>query len=339
MELSVVICTHNPRPHYFSRVLDGLRDQTLDKEKWELLVVDNASREPLRASWDLSWHPHARHIREDRLGVALARQRGIKEISADLLVFVDDDNVLASNYLAQALEIKERWPFLGVWGSGCIVPEFEVFPQEHLKEYLGALALREVKGPRWSNTFPATGLFPEVAPWGAGQCVKAEIAREYCRLDEHSEIQIPSRDAGLQFGCATIIALRALSGWRGLLGSSRAKMRAGATGEDIEICFAACNLGFGMGVFPELKLVHLIPEERCTDGYFLKIGEFTAASNLLLEYKWQGTMPPNPLSLRGLVGVIKHALTERGIHRRMYFANVRGAIRARSTINASNWKK
>jgi hypothetical protein len=46
------------------RVLDALKAQTLPKEQWELLLIDNASKEPLAESWDLSWHPHARHIRE-----------------------------------------------------------------------------------------------------------------------------------------------------------------------------------------------------------------------------------------------------------------------------------
>ena len=62
--ISVIICTHNPRPDYLRRVLDALKAQTLPKERWELLLIDNASNEPLSGEWDLSWHPHARHIRE-----------------------------------------------------------------------------------------------------------------------------------------------------------------------------------------------------------------------------------------------------------------------------------
>ena len=47
MELSVIICTHNPRLDYLGRVLDALREQTLGKEQWELVVVDNASTSSL----------------------------------------------------------------------------------------------------------------------------------------------------------------------------------------------------------------------------------------------------------------------------------------------------
>ena len=151
---SVIICTHNPRLHYLCRVLEALRNQTLPLERWELLLIDNASREPLTSKTsDMSWHPHARHIREDQLGLSSARLRGMREATSDLLVFVDDDNVLELNYLSEVIRIKRDWPLLGVWGSGATVPEFEVEPADNLRGFLWMLALRVVDCARWSNVF------------------------------------------------------------------------------------------------------------------------------------------------------------------------------------------
>ena len=93
-------------------------------------------------SWDMSWHPHARYIREETLGISSARLRGMREAGADLVV--DDDNVLGVDYLSEAIRIKQEWPRLGVWGSGAIIPEFEVEPAGHLQEFMGMLALRDV---------------------------------------------------------------------------------------------------------------------------------------------------------------------------------------------------
>ena len=108
-QATVVICTHNPRPHYLSRVLYALRAQTLPPEEWELLLIDNASNNPLTAGkYDLSWHPCARHVREEELGLAWARLRGMHEAAANLLVFVDDDNVLDVNYLREAIRNRAR---------------------------------------------------------------------------------------------------------------------------------------------------------------------------------------------------------------------------------------
>ena len=102
--ISVIICTHNPRPNYLRRVLDALRRQTLPMDQWEVLIIDNASRGRLTAAtWDLSWHPRARIVREEEIGLSVARMRGMKEAAADILVFVDDDNVLDPDYLMQLL--------------------------------------------------------------------------------------------------------------------------------------------------------------------------------------------------------------------------------------------
>ena len=68
IDLSVIIFTHNPRLHYLRRVLDALRSQTLPLEQWELLLVDNASSEPLACRVDLTWHPLASHLHESALG-------------------------------------------------------------------------------------------------------------------------------------------------------------------------------------------------------------------------------------------------------------------------------
>ena len=62
LDASVVICTHNPRQNYLERTLDSLRAQTLPSHKWELILVDNASREPVADKCDLTWHPRGRHI-------------------------------------------------------------------------------------------------------------------------------------------------------------------------------------------------------------------------------------------------------------------------------------
>src|SRR3954452_2966602 len=124
--LSVIICTHNPRLDYLRRVLEALRDQTLPTDHWQLLIIDNASNTPLKDILDLSWHSSACCILEKQVGLSAARQRGIKDSSTNLLVFIDDDNILDSNYLKEVMSIEQKWPLLGAWGSGSIVPEFEM---------------------------------------------------------------------------------------------------------------------------------------------------------------------------------------------------------------------
>ena len=270
LELSVIICSHNPRAPYLRRVLEALREQTLAPEHWELLLVDNASREPLASAYDLSWHPNGRHLVESELGLAPARRRGMRESTAEIFVFVDDDNVLDTNYLMEARKIGQDWPALGVWGGGAIIGEFEVPPPDHVKRYLPYLALRNTAVRRWTNVFPCV----EATPWGAGVCLRAGVATAYCEYCDQSAIQVTDRRGN------------------SLL-----------SGGDVEMSIVACQLGFGMGIFPELKLVHLIPKERIRDDYLVRIIEGTKLSDRLLDYKWRGLIPKSPLSMGGVLSI------------------------------------
>lgn len=58
MLISAIICTHNPQPKLLERVLTAIREQDLGRDDYELLLIDNASREPLSAEL-VSWHPRA----------------------------------------------------------------------------------------------------------------------------------------------------------------------------------------------------------------------------------------------------------------------------------------
>src|SRR6478609_179898 len=102
-EVSVIICTHNPREHILLRAVEGLRRQTLPVSRWEFVLIDNASAKPVAEYLDLTWHAAGRIVREDELGLTPARLRGIAETRGDLVIFVDDDNVLDPDYLEQAV--------------------------------------------------------------------------------------------------------------------------------------------------------------------------------------------------------------------------------------------
>ena len=110
MNLSVVICTHNPWRDYLERTLKALQGQTLPADGWELVVVDNASTPPLANSLDLSWHSPSRIVSEPELGILPARVRGLSETIAPLILFVDDDNVLAPDYLEQGAGCRRQAP-------------------------------------------------------------------------------------------------------------------------------------------------------------------------------------------------------------------------------------
>jgi hypothetical protein len=248
-----------------------------------------------------------RHIVENEMGVAAARRRGIREACADLTVFVDDDNVLDKAYLTHAVGIGRDWPSLGVWGSGSIQADFEVKPSESLIEFLPYLALRETASPLWSNVASCV----QAMPWGAGLCVRKAVAVAYCQSCERSSIQITGR-----------------------VGSSMANLN----GEDKEIALVCCGQGSAFGIFPDLRITHLIPRQRVSEDYMVRLVEGTLFSDLLLNYKWLNIIPDSR-RVRVLLSVLKTLLLHSGIDRRMRFAWVRALAKASRIIDADLKKK
>jgi len=287
--ISVVICTHNPRHNYIDKVLRSLQAQTLPLEKWELLLVDNASEQLLSSKIDLGWHPQSRCVREEELGLTPARLRGIKEAVGQTLVFVDDDNILDSDYLEIALQISKDYPFIGAWG-GQIRPDFEIEPPEWTKPYWGLLAIREFNQDKWSNLLHQH----DTTPCGAGLCIRKFVAEKYAEsvCTQSERIKLDRKGKQLT-SCG-----------------------------DSDLAFTACDMGLGTGQFTALKMTHLIPAFRVQLDYLERLAEGMTYSQIILDV-FRGKLPTK-ISWRGKLFqyYVRWRLTPN--QRRLYDASLRG---------------
>lgn len=261
MDVSVIIPAHNPRPDYLKRAIAALRAQTFDTSRWELLLVDNASQAPLRELYELSWHPNAAHVREDTLGLTAARIAGFARMRGKIAVLVDDDNVLAPDFLDQALAIANEFPFMGAW-SGQVDPEFERENKAIPRELYSLLTLRKVAADKWSND-PG---HHDSTPWGAGLCVRRQVADAY-----RGEV---ANDAA-----------------RGSLDLKGDRL---VYGGDTDIAYTGCQMGFGKGVFARLRVLHLIPEGRCTTAYLCRVAEGRGYTEVLHHFARTGIVAEPP---------------------------------------------
>lgn len=318
--ISVVIPTHNPRMDYLRRVLEALRGQTLAKDLWELVVVDNGSRVPLKAAAgprdqetkrtrdreqesgvspktnivDLSWHGNARIVREEELGLTFARLRGFAEAKGELIVMVDDDNLLAPDYLETAVRIAQEHPGLGAFGGKCL-PEFETKPDGWLASVTSGLGLRDLgEAPQLfpeetgersvsveqcfseavgkpellknrTTVLPKNRVtrrvteFPDCAPIGAGMVLRSAAARAYAeRLDQKTKRR---KDHEL---------------------ITDRKGDSLASGGDNDICLTVVEEGWQVGYLPQLKLTHLIPKGRMTLAYHKRMARDSMKSFILM---------------------------------------------------------
>lgn len=299
MKLSVIICTHNPRLTFISRALDALRQQTLPMAEWELLVIDNVSQPPVADLVSLEWHPNARHFREEVVGLTPARLLGIQKAQGELLVFVDDDNLLDKNYLANAVKIYHECPFLGAFGAS-IEAEFEVDPPLSIRPYLEALAIRPTLRDHWSNARK----WSEATPFGAGICVRREVAELYSER---------VRKDSLRFA----------------LGRTGTSLSAG---EDTDMGWTSILLNKGTGCFARLRLCHLIPKDRLTEAYIERLQMGSAYAEKILEQGDACILQNQKGKVWNTVSYWAHYITASRLGRRLMKARRAGHKAAREAI-------
>jgi glycosyltransferase involved in cell wall biosynthesis len=300
-EFTVIICTHNPRKSYFSATMKGLRAQTFPMDRWELLIIDNASEEGKKPECELGWHPNARVLIEEKLGLTPARLRGIREAKGEILLFVDDDNILDPDFLEEAARVAVEKPFLGAW-SGQTRGVFDEPPPEWTRRYWGNLAIREFSEDRWSN-LPRLA---ETMPCGAGLCVRRPVASHYLELNE-------SGVRGFQFDRT---------------GESL------VSGGDNDLAGCACDVGLSVGIISAMKLQHLMPPGRLTEDYLSRLAEGISFSSILLDDA-RG-VPVHPRSrVRRIVDSLRLILLKRP-HKSIQRAALLGADRAVNMIRQTS---
>ncbi len=143
--LDVVICTYN-RAADLDRCLEALARQRPVSAQWRTTVVDNNSTDrtadivALRArQGDV---PDLARVVEPRQGLTPARQKGLAESSADWVAFVDDDCLVAPDWVAETLRFAATQPSAGAFG-GRVVPDFGRTPPGHLTRHAWLFAAQD----------------------------------------------------------------------------------------------------------------------------------------------------------------------------------------------------
>ncbi|GAX40092.1 glycosyl transferase family protein [Tolypothrix sp. NIES-4075] len=175
VDFTVAICTYNGE-NRLPEVLERLRSQVYSPNlRWEVLVVDNNSKDntakivrQYQANWSDS-NP-LRYLFELQQGAAFARKLAIIESRAELIGFLDDDNLPASDWVAAAYTFAQEHPKTGAYGSQ-IHADFEVQPPENFQRIAPFLAITErgslplLYEPRKKLLPPSAGIVVRKQAW------------------------------------------------------------------------------------------------------------------------------------------------------------------------------
>lgn len=238
--LDLCICTHNPRPAILRRCLDAIETQ-LSPPPFRLLLVDNASQPPLTESLLDGLRKRGvptALIREQRLGLTAARLAAFKQSSGDWLVFIDDDNVVAPNFLQLGAEFARTHPEVGAFGGRIsLAPDLNV-PQ-WMTPLLGSMGVKEEGNEILINSTIEWGRHD---PPGAGLWVRRVLLERFVdRTRANSAVfDLGRRGNGL--------------------GSC----------EDAVLVKGARDLGFYNAYVPALRVIHYLKPERFTFSHAIR---------------------------------------------------------------------
>lgn len=253
-KLSVIICTYNPAEHVFSKCLSAVSIAAGLQRPLEIIIVDNNSDNHFsQQQYFISFlkEQGAKLVCEKKQGLTNARLRGILEASGDILVFIDDDNIISSNFFIEVLNIATAYPHIGSF-SGQVSLLYEQEPPRWTKRYWGMLVHRQFSGTQWSNV----PFDQQCMPCGAGLCVRKEVADYYLMLHETGK-----RNFNLDRSVNSLLS-----------------------GGDNDLAMCACDIGMSMGVFSSLTMQHYAARERFTLRYLKKLAYGIYYSEKLLKY-------------------------------------------------------
>ncbi|MEO6549465.1 MAG: glycosyltransferase [Ferruginibacter sp.] len=253
--ISVIICCFNSS----SRIEPTLRhlylQQHIPIEKWEVILVDNASSDDTAAKAVVTWNsfsgikPPIKIVNEDKQGLSFARHRGIQESNFKFVLFCDDDNWLNENYLADSLNIMSAQPQIGaLGGKGSTVFEIAV-PPHFWKNQDHVLAV----GKQWKTAGDIT--MERGVLYGAGMVLNKTA---YNILLEKYDFSFQVSDR---------------------IGENL------ASSGDHELCLALKRIGYKIFYSEDLKFEHYIPQKRTTIPYYKQLFlSFGKSDTMLMTY-------------------------------------------------------
>lgn len=170
MLASIIVCTYN-RAASLADTLAALKQlSSPDTGDWEVLVVDNNSKDDTRSIVEKAVHdwPRLRYAFQPQQGLSHARNLGIAESRGETLLFTDDDVLPEPDWLVVTLAGLERHGADAC--GGYIAPIWEAPPPAWLTErFYGLLAVRTDR----EDDYPI--LDARQTPFGANMALRRAV--------------------------------------------------------------------------------------------------------------------------------------------------------------------
>lgn len=266
LDVTVAIPTFNGERR-LPTLLQNLRlQETPRRLNWEVLVVDNRSTDGtgrLIRTELKHWQGHVklRWCYESVPGVAFARRRAVLEARGELVAFLDDDNLPASDWVARAWEFYQQHPRAGAIASR-IRGRYGAPPPPGFERISSFLGITD-RGDEPSVYLPHTKALPPAA----GLAVRRRAWLE----------SVPSEPRLI-----------------GPVGVER------GAGEDIEAALWLQKSGWEIWYNPKMLTEHVIPAERLSPQQLLSVARAAGlAVHSVRRVRWPSWFVPVGSAMAG----------------------------------------
>lgn len=230
--------------------LKSILNQTTDIS-CEVIIIDNNCTDNTVQLVNKIYSNSKTHISlkitEEKIpGLVWARKKGFQEAKYEYLCFVDDDNIIDLNWATSMFEIFSNNSEVGILGSKNQALIQDTEKPAWFTKVEGAYACNSQ-----GNDFEDI-TYKRMYVYGAGLCIRKEI------LADIYNMSIPL----FLTGRTNNVLL---------------------SGDDSEICMRAILKGYKIYYSDNLTLIHVIPKERLTWEYFMKMAEGHNAARTILS--------------------------------------------------------
>lgn len=157
-------------------VLDSLEKQTISKDDFEVIIINNNSpdnTDEIMKNYLQNSSLPIHYIIEYNQGISYARNRGVNEAKGEIIVFLDDDETVEPDFLQNVKTFFRSTPDAGIT-AGPVVPVFETTKPEWLSKYIE----RAITG-EYNKGNKITKLPPKDYPGTGHACFRKALFDKY----------------------------------------------------------------------------------------------------------------------------------------------------------------
>ena len=157
--ISLVVPTYN-RLDEIEILLDSLEKQSLDREKFEIIIIDDGSTDNT-SEWVKKYNSPSglqlNYINQENKGPGAARNNGMENAKGEIFVFVDSDCILPEQYLENILIHYQDESVDAAGGPDRARADFPVIVRAidySMTSFLGTGGMRGSKGKELAKFYP-----------------------------------------------------------------------------------------------------------------------------------------------------------------------------------------